>query len=92
MKVKDKLKGELKPVCEEKDVEVAHTKNLNRRYENVQATVSDMVYYQIKLHSRIGDLTSDLVVSRESSNKLKQIGLRKALSNSIWRICKKMSQ
>ena len=50
------------------DIAVAHTKNPNRQYENVQATVSDMESDQIKLQSRINDLTSDLVVSCESAN------------------------
>ena len=29
---KDELKGALNPVCEEKDVAVAHNKNINQRY------------------------------------------------------------
>ena len=61
--VKDKLEGELNPVCEEKDIAVAHTKNLNQQYENAQVTVSDMGSDQIKPQSRIDDLTSDLVLS-----------------------------
>ena len=35
----------------------------DRQYENAQATVSNMGYDQIKLQSRIDDLTSELVVS-----------------------------
>ena len=34
------------------------------------ATVSDMEYYQIKIHSRIDDLNIDLVVSLESANEI----------------------
>ena len=49
---------------------VAQTKNLNWQYENAQAISSDMKYYQIKLHSFIIDLTSDLVVYRESVNEI----------------------
>ena len=60
----------MKRVCEEKDVAVAHTNNLNQKYENVQATVSYMKYDQIKLQNLIDDLTSDLFVSREISNKI----------------------
>ena len=58
------LEGELKRVCEEKIIEVVHTMNLSRQYENAQATVSEMESYQIKLQSRIDDITSDFVVSR----------------------------
>ena len=61
--VKDKLEGELNPVCEEKDIAVAHTKNPNQQYENTQATVSNMGSDQIKPYIRIYDLTSDLVLS-----------------------------
>ena len=61
----------MKHVCEEKDIAVAHTNNINFQYNNAQATVSDMESDQIKLHSPIDDITSDLVVSRESSNKIK---------------------
>ena len=68
---KDELEGELKRVSEEKDIAVAHTKNLNLQYENAQATVTDVESDQIKLHSPIDDLTSDLFVSRESANKIK---------------------
>ena len=64
------LEGELKRVCEEKIIEVVHTMNLSRQYENAQATVSEMESYQIKLQSRIDDITSDFVVSRESDNKI----------------------
>ena len=71
LRVKYELKGELKRVREERDVAVAHTKNLNRQYKNSQVTVSDTESYQIKLQSLIDDLTSDLVVSRESANKIK---------------------
>ena len=35
-------KGELNRVREEKDFAVAHTKNLNRQYDNAQATVPDI--------------------------------------------------
>ena len=52
-------------------ISVAHINNLNQQYENAQETVSDMEYYQITLQSRIYDLTSDLVVSRKSVNKIK---------------------
>ena len=61
----------MKRVCEENYIAVAHTKNLNRQYENAQATVSDMSYDQIKLQSHIDDLTSDLAVSHESANEIK---------------------
>ena len=56
------LEGELKCVRAEKNIEVAHTKNINGKYENAQATVSDMESDQIKIQSCIYYLTSDLVV------------------------------
>ena len=56
MRGKDELKGELKFVREEKDVAVAHTKNINRKYDNAQAAVSEMEYDQIKPQSRIYDV------------------------------------
>ena len=56
------MEGELNRVCEIKYISVVHTNILIRQYENAQATVSDMEYYQIKIQSRIDDLTSDLVV------------------------------
>ena len=65
------MEGELKRVRGEKDITVAHIKNINRKYENVQATVPDMEYDQIKLQSRIDDITSVLVISHESTNKIK---------------------
>ena len=68
---KDELKGALNPVCEEKDVAVAHKNNINQRYDNLKATVSDIESVHIKLQSRIDDITSDLVVSRESAYKIK---------------------
>ena len=43
------LEGELKCVRAEKNIAVAHTKNINGQYENAQATVSDMESDQIKL-------------------------------------------
>ena len=65
---KDEHKVKLKRVCEEEEIAVAHTKNINRQYDNAQATVSYMEYYQIILQSRIDDLFSDLVVFHESAN------------------------
>ena len=65
------MEGELKRVREENETTLAHTKNLNWQYENSQATVSYMEYYQIKPLSGIYDLTSDLVVSRKSDNEIK---------------------
>ena len=62
----------MKRVREEKDIAVAHTKNINRQYENSQETVPDMKYYQIKLQSCIDYLTSDLVVYSESANEIKK--------------------
>ena len=61
----------MKCVREEKDIEVEHTKNINRKYENAQATVADIEYDQIELQSHIDYLTSDLVVSCESANEIK---------------------
>ena len=66
------LGGELKCVREEKDIEVEHTKNINRKYENAQATVADIEYDQIELQSHIDYLTSDLVVSCKSANEIKK--------------------
>ena len=71
MRGKYYLKGELKRVCEEKDIAGAHTKNINRQYDNAQAKVSDMESDRSKLQNCIDDLTSDLIVSRESANKIK---------------------
>ena len=71
-KEKDDLEGELKCVRKEKYIVVVHTKNTNRQYENAQARVSEMESDQIKLQGRIDDLTSDLVISRESANKIKK--------------------
>ena len=68
---KYELEGELKRVCEEKDIAVAYIKNLNRQYENAQATLLDMESDQIKLQSRIDDITIELVVSCESANEIK---------------------
>ena len=62
----------MKRILEEKYIEVAHTNNPNQQYENAQATVSGMESDQIKLQSRIDDLTIDLVVSRESANAIKK--------------------
>ena len=61
----------MKRVCEEKDISGEHTKNINKQYENEQTTVSDMESYQIKLQIPIDNVTNDLVVSRESANKIK---------------------
>ena len=61
----------MKGVCEEKEIAVAHTNNINQQFKNKQATVSDMEYYQIKIQSRIDDLTSDLFVSCKSANEIK---------------------
>ena len=61
----------MKRVCEEKDISVAHTKNINQQYENSQAIVSDMESDHIKLQIFIDDLTSELVVSIEIANKIK---------------------
>ena len=61
----------MKRISEEKDVAIAHINNLNRQYENAQETVPDMEYDQIKLHSCIDDITSDLVLSHGSANKIK---------------------
>ena len=66
------LEGEFKHVHEEKDIAGANTNNINIQYENAQATVSDTESDQIKLQSCIDDLTSDLVVTRESTNKIKE--------------------
>ena len=61
----------MKRVCEENDTAVAHINNLNKQYEDAQAKVSDIKSDQIKLQSHIDDLTSDLVISRESATKIK---------------------
>ena len=76
---KDDLVGEFKRVCEEKDISVAHTKSISQQYDNVQATVSDMESYQIKLQSRIDNITSELVVSCESADKIKTYWTRTSI-------------
>ena len=61
----------MKRIRKEIDISVAHTKNINRKYDNTMATAPDMEYDHIELQSFIDDLTSGLVISRESANKTK---------------------
>ena len=59
---KDDLEVEFERFFKGKYIAIAHTNNINRQYENAHETVSDTESDQLKLQSRINDLTSDLVV------------------------------
>ena len=67
---KDELEIELKRVRGGNIIAVAYAKNRTGQYENMQSKVSDMESDQNKLQICIDYLTSDLVLSCESANRI----------------------
>ena len=49
---KDELEGELKYVCEEKDITVSHTKNINWQYDILLEKYH--TWNLIRLNNRVG--------------------------------------